>query len=238
MCTCCVLSLIWRDCFGEYLWSVHSIKGLYLTTIMFPPPFLGTEPSAPSSSEESESKGYVLYIPADRAGLVIGTGGKNIREVERLTNTSIKVVGDSGLYGGQNRKVFVQGSEENCKQALLMIMKRVKRRVDEHTAGAKTISVQESCVGRIIGKCGATISAIKSISGVQDIKIEDRKIGLQAMLQTERQCHIHGSEEAIEKAEKLIRLAMTGEDIVAGATFAAIFMELLKMGVQCQEENS
>ena len=124
--------------------SVRTIKGLYLTMLMFPPPFLGIEPSAPSSSEES---GYVLYIPADRVGLVIGTGGKNIREVERLTNTSIKVVGDTGLYGGENRMVFVQGSEENCKQALLMIMKCVKRRVDEHTAGAKTISVPESCVG-------------------------------------------------------------------------------------------
>ena len=58
------------------------------------------------------------------------------------------------------------------------------------------------------------------------------------MLQTERKYYIHSSEEAMEKAEKLIRLAMTGEDIVAGATFAAIFMELLKMGVQCQEERS
>ncbi len=39
--------------------------------------------------------------------------------------------------------------------------------------------------------------------------------GLEALLQTERTCYIHGSEEAIEKAERLIRLAMTGEDIVA-----------------------
>ena len=82
-------------------------------------------------------------------------------------------------------------------------------------------------VGRIIGKGGATISTIKSISGAQDIKFDDKKSGLEAVLQIERNCHTHGSEEAIEKAEKLIRLAMTGEDVVAGATFAAIFMELV-----------
>ena len=69
-------------------------------------------------------------------------------------------------------------------------------------------------------------------------RFEDWKTGLEAMLQTERQCHIHGPEEGIEKAEKLIRLAVNGEDIVAGATFAAIFMDLVKMGVECQEENS
>ena len=197
--------------------------------------YIDAEQSAPSDSETSGAKGYELQIPADRAGLVIGAGGKNIREVERLTNTSIKVDGGPGLFGGQNRKVLVVGSEENCKKAILMIMKNIQRRVDEHTAGAKTISVPESSVEKSIGKCGATISASTSLSGAHDIKFEDQETGLEALLQTERQCYIHGSEEAIEKAERLIRLAMAGEDIVAGATFAAIFIELLKMGIQCQE---
>ena len=190
-----------------------------------------------SDSEETGPKAFELQIPADRAGLVIGSGGKNIREVERLTNTIIKVDRGLGLLGGGNRRVTVLGSEENCKKALLIILQNIEKRVDEHTAGVKTISVPNSCVGRIIGKDGATINTIKSISGAQDIKFDNRKTGLEAMLQTERKCYIHGSEEAMEKAEKLIRLAMTGEDIVAGATFAAIFMELLKMGVQCQEDK-
>ena len=199
--------------------------------------FTGTQQASASAPEETEPKAFELQIPADRAGLVIGTGGKNIREVERLTNTIIKVDRGSGLLGGENRRVLVVGSEENCKKALLIILKNVKKRVDEHTAGVKTISVPGNYVGRVIGKGGATISTIKSISGVQDIKFDDKKTGLEAVLQTERNCHIHGSEEAIEKAEKLIRLAIIGEDIVAGATFAAIFMELLKMGVECQEEK-
>ena len=189
-------------------------------------------------SEESGPRTFELQIPADRAGLVIGSGGKNIREVERLTNTIINMDRGVGLFGGGNRRVSVVGSEENCKKALLIILKNVEKRVGEHTAGVKMITVPDSCVGRIIGKGGATISTIKSISGAQDIKFDDKKTGLEAMLQTERKCYIHGSENAIEKAERLIRLAMTGQDVVAGATFAAIFMELLKLGVQCQEESS
>ena len=192
--------------------------------------FVIVEQHAPSESEASGAKGFELQIPADREGLVIGAGGKNIREVERLTNTSIKVDGGPGQFGGQNRKVLVIGSEENCKKALFMIMKNIKRRVDEHTAGVKTISVPESAVGKIIGKGGATISNIKSLSGAHDIKIEDRKTGLEALLQTERECYIHGSEEAIEKAEKFIRLAVAGEDIVAGATLTSTYVELLKSG--------
>ena len=211
------------------MWFVHIHKGNvpYVSS-----PTLGAEPS----SKESESKVYVLYIPADCAGLVIGTGGKNIREVEQLTNTSIKLVGNSGLYGAKNRKVFVKGSEENCKQALLMIMKRVKKRIDEHIAGAKTISIPENRVGKVIGKNGATISAIRAISHAQEVKIEDRTTGLQAMLKSERQCHIHGTEEAIEMAEKLIQLAVRGEDIVAAATLVAVIDQLSKMGVECEED--
>ena len=172
------------------------------------------EQPALSEAEANVAKGFELQIPADRAGLVIGAGGKNIREVERLTNTSINVDGGPGVFSGQNRKVLVIGSEENCKKALLMIMKNIQRRVDEHTAGPKTISVPESSVGRIIGKDGAVISTIKSLSGAYDIKFEDRKTGLEALLQTVRLCDIHESEEAIEKSEKFIRLTMAGEDIV------------------------
>ena len=67
------------------------------------------EQPASSESETSGVKGFELQIPADRAGLVIGAGGRNIREVERLTNTSINVDGGPGVFGGQNRKVLVIG---------------------------------------------------------------------------------------------------------------------------------
>ena len=63
----------------------------------------GTQQASASAPEETEPKAFELQTPADRAGLVIGTGGKNIREVERLTNTIIKVYRGSGLLGVENR---------------------------------------------------------------------------------------------------------------------------------------
>ena len=136
------------------------------------------EQPAPSESETSGVKEFELQIPADQAGLVIGAGGKNIRKVERLTNTSIKVDGGPGQFGGQNRKVLVIGNEENCKGAILMIMEKIRRRVDEHTAGAKTISVPESSVGRIIGKGGAKMSTIKSLSGAHEMGIQCQEVSI------------------------------------------------------------
>ena len=163
---------------GEYLWFQKGTPPYHFVIVV------DAEQPAPSESETSVVKGFELQIPADWAGLVIGTGGKNIREVERLTNTSIKVDGGPGLFGGQNRKVLVIGSEENCKKAILMIVKKIQRRVDEHTAGAKMIFIPESSVGRIIGKGGATISTIKSLSGALEIKFYDQKMGLKAFAQT------------------------------------------------------
>ena len=60
---------------------------------------------------------------------MIGTGGKNIREVERLTNTIISVDRGSGLLGGGNRRVLVLSSEELQES----LAQHSGRRVDEHT---------------------------------------------------------------------------------------------------------
>ena len=130
------------------------------------------------------------------------------------------------------------GSEENCKKALLIIRKKLEHRVNEHIAGVKTISVPKQSVGRIIGKGGVTISAIKTLSGAHDIKIDKKEIELAATLQTERQCHIHGSEEAIKKAEGLIHEAVDGKDIVMRATLTAVLREFLELGVQYEKEDS
>ena len=129
---------------------------------------------------------YSEYIPVDRAGLVVGTGGNNIHEVERLTYTSIKVVGDSGSYGGENRKMFIQGSEETYKQAILLSMKHMKRCVGRLAVGRyKTIKFcsRELCEEDYRKGCRCYDICHQVISRLQGIyKIEDRKTGMQASL--------------------------------------------------------
>lgn len=188
---------------------------------------------------ESVESPLIFCIPNDRAGLVIGKDGKNILEVERATNTSIKVDSRKGSLGDE-RYAMITGSAENCKRAFLMITQRLQRRVYLHTATSETIKVPDNMVGRIIGKSGITIEGIKSLSGANDIKFSDKPVGLQGLLNTERDCTITGSHEEIEEAKKLIHRVLDGEDIVTGAYLAALMMKLkgAGMGLEKEDEDS
>ncbi len=180
---------------------------------------------APPILSDSVSKQLEFYIPNDHAGLVIGREGKNILEVERATNTVIKLETHTTLPGGRI-KGRITGSEENCKKALLMITQKLSRRVSQHTAASSTIKVPDNMVGKIIGKEGSTIEFIKSLSGAQDIKFSDRPPPLEAMFNHDRECTITGSHEEIEEAKKLIKQVIAGEDIVTNARIAAIMTKL------------
>ena len=176
----------------------------------------------------------MFYIPEDCAGLVIGKDGKNILEVERATNTIIKLQDRSYALNGKRAGEIV-GSEENCKKAALMILKKLEHKVSMHTAMSKTIKIPLDMVGRVIGKNGVTIEMIKSLSGVHDIKISDRATGLAAILNPERECTITGSAEQIEMAVKFITQVLSGEDIVTNARIAAL---MVKVGMDLNEEDT
>ena len=181
------------------------------------------------------AKPLVFCIPNDHAGLVIGKDGKNILEVERATNTIIKV-DDRRRSLGDNRYVVITGSTENCNKAFLMITQRLQRKVYLHTATSETIKVPAGMVGRLIGKNGVTIETIKSSSGAHDIKFSDRPVGLQGLFQqTEQECTITGSHDQIKEAKKLIQQVLSGEDIDPSVHLAAL-ME--KLGIQFEDERS
>ena len=172
----------------------------------------------------------IFCIPNDRAGLVIGREGKNILEVERATNTSIKVDSHPASLGDK-RYVKIVGSEENCKRAFLMITQKLQRRVSLHTATSETIKVPENMVGRIIGKEGVTVQCIKSLSGAHDIKFPEKPQGLEALFELERDCVITGSRDEIEEAKKLIKRVLDGEDIVTNARLEALMVKLKSAGL-------
>ena len=169
-------------------------------------------------------KSLEFYVPLDHAGLVIGKEGKNILEVERATNTIIKLEPDSAALG-HKKKGTITGSEENCKKAALMILKKLKRRVYIHTAASRTISIPHNMVGRVIGKHGVTIESIKSLSGAHDIKFSEKPKGLEALMNPDRECTITGSDEEIEKAIKLIDQVVTGNDVTENARFVAAILK-------------
>lgn len=192
--------------------------------------------SNPIASPES-ARVLEFTVPVDRAGIVIGSGGKNIHEVERLTNTSIKMERTLGKSSG-NVKGIIYGSKENKEKAILMILNRLKDRESQHTAKTEIMEIPDDKVGIVIGKGGKTISAIKSCSGVLDIKIDKKPEGLEALLCHSQKCIITGSEETIERAKELVCLAMAGGDIVFSATLAAVVTRLAKtFGIQINNEE-
>ena len=183
----------------------------------------------PEASEEASSEKpfgrLVFYIPGDQTGLVIGREGKNIRQVESETNTSITVDRSSYARLTQNATVAIIGSEENCKRALCIILQNLKRKMLQHLATTETIKIPNQLVGKVIGIGGSTCSAIESLSGAR-VKIED--LGLESFLDGSRSCKITGMAEQVKDAKDLIESAMQGADIVRVATFTAIMDKLMK----------
>ena len=187
------------------------------------------EPSASASQGASASEatfsGIVFTIPGDRVGLVIGREGKNLREVESQTNTSIVIKKNDRYDMSTNGYGRIIGSEKNCEKALSLIVQNLQRRVRMHTSTTKTISIPSALCGKVIGVGGATCRAIETLTGAE-IKI-DKGGGLEGLLGL-RECKITGLEEQIDKAEKMIREAMGGADIMKRATLAALIMILTK----------
>ena len=161
--------------------------------------------------------------------MVIGKDGKNIRQVESETNTSIKVIERSEQAQlSQNTTVVIIGSEENCKKALYIILENLRRKIFQHLATSETIQIPNHLVGRVIGKGGSTCNAIEKLSGAR-VKVENKEdLGLESLLDDSRTCKITGMAKHIEEAKELIKRAMQGADIVQEATFAAIMVKLIK----------
>ena len=142
--------------------------------------------------------------------------------MELKTDTRIRVEkreSDSAA----NTRVFVVGKKENCQKAVLLIVQNIRRKTVLHTATTETIEIPSQHCGRVIGRKGANVKAIQSLTGTR-INIEQPK-GLEALLNFEgvAKCEITGSAEQIEKAKEMIKLSLDGSDI-AGAAFIAAFM--------------
>ena len=159
--------------------------------------------------------------------MVIGKDGKNIRQVESETNTSIKFERSEQAQLSRNTTVAIIGSEENCKRALYIILENLRRKIFQHLATTETIQIPNHLVGRVIGKGGSTCNAIEKLSGAR-VKVESKDLGLEPLLDDSRSCKITGMAEHIEEAKELIKRAMQGADIVQQATSAAIMDKLIK----------
>ncbi|CAG0898134.1 unnamed protein product [Cyprideis torosa] len=124
-----------------------------------------------------------LLVPAVVAGSIIGKGGETIAQLQRETNTRVKMSKANDMYPGTTERVCViSGNCEGIMSVLDFICERVREKpseglalklagtVDEKNITAERekqvkILVPNTTAGMIIGKAGSFIKQIKEESG-------------------------------------------------------------------------
>lgn len=184
-----------------------------------------------SSLNEGTSNACLLefYLPKDRAGLVIGSKGKNVKKLEEETKTNIKLLTHKSF--AENVKIAIRGNtEEDCKRALILILNKLDeqvRRLSMSKTEVLSISNRDK-TSRVIGKRGCNKKAIQKLSGAR-LKIDETDTDPDA----ERKCEITGTAEQIEYAKDLITQAILGKDIARDVTSAESFVKFVSnLGVE------
>lgn len=88
-----------------------------------------------------------MMIPAEKAGLIIGRGGSNVRNVEAITGVSAKVVKwtDNGV---EKRSILISGSSDNIDQA-----KSEFSNLIENSSSNPSSNVKKECHYFAAGNC-------------------------------------------------------------------------------------
>lgn len=155
-----------------------------------------------------------VTFPGDRVGLVIGTDGATVHEIQDTTHTTIKVYHNRALPTS-NATALIMGSKKSCEEALMLMCKKLNEKICRLHAIEKIVTVPDSLVGRIIGIDGGTRKAIEKLSGAR-VKIDqgDRGPLERRLFPSDAKVTIKGSEEQIERADQLIERAKQGDNIV------------------------
>lgn len=161
-----------------------------------------------------------LWVPISRVGMVIGSHGAVIRNLQERSNAIIRVHNEK-IH--ENRKLFtIHGGAAECSAAKSLIMEIIERpranalsRSHDSVLSApsgspsetpvgevvETMLVPNTCVGLVIGKGGDTIRDLQIRSGAL-IKVtpdKDAQIGAET-----RPVQLSGSSHAVQTARNLI----------------------------------
>lgn len=138
-------------------------------------------------------------VPGNRAGLVIGNRGENLKRIERMAQVKLQFdqhwLGDAG-----EKRVQIIGLPEDVDDAIRLI----KEKAEEPEGGrfpTTTVMVPSHRVGLVIGKGGETIRELQERSGA---KITIAPDGGQDHMTGERPVNIMGEPEAVRKAKEMI----------------------------------
>lgn len=155
-------------------------------------------PTAQRPPDPTQTPTYVLEVPRDKIGYVIGRGGENIKRIREASKCTVMV--DTQVKCSLIR---IYGAAENSRLAKDMILAKTGELAAEgggEDGGEKPqaqIKIDMRHIGFVIGRGGATIKKIREDSGAF-ITAEEQKAKGFTMLK------IMGEPEAVKKAQELI----------------------------------
>lgn len=152
------------------------------------------------------SEGNLSYeIIPEKVGHIIGSKGMIILDI--IKRSGAKVLVNQDFPKGVNRKITINGTEEQMVAAADLIKRIVDfgpTAIHENSleGGPHTtmmIECSQAQVGKVIGGGGANIKEIQSQSGAK-VQVEQ-----DFPPEVPRQIHIAGTQKAVEAAERLVR---------------------------------
>lgn len=164
-----------------------------------------------SSSSGGRARETVdMIVPANKAGLIIGSHGDNLRRIEK--QAQVKMQFDQQWQGGENeRRVIITGFPEDIEEARRLIMEKINEEKDYYKSKNNYDSVQimvhNSKIGLIIGRGGETVKDLQDRSGAKIFVNQDAKVDSSA---SEKPVTISGDPEAIKLAQTLINEILSG----------------------------
>nr|XP_046909787.1 RNA-binding protein Pasilla-like isoform X2 [Dermatophagoides farinae] len=192
------------------------------------PDQMSYSPSSPSQGGNNAQLYHLkILVPAVAAGAIIGKGGETIGQLQKETNTRVKMSKSNDFYPGTNERVcLISGPVEGIIRINEFIMEKIKEKPDPNAKMAidfdnkqpaerekqVKILVPNSTAGMIIGKAGTYIKHIKEESGAY-VQISQKSLD-HAL--AERCITVIGEFESNKKACQMI-LAKIVEDPQSGS---------------------
>lgn len=110
-----------------------------------------------------------ILVPSDSVGAIIGKGGQTIRQLTQQTRAKVDVYRGDPMAPTtvlQEKVITIRGQPENCINACREILKVM--RADAESKGKPAdfplkVLAHNDYIGRIIGKQGNIINAIKKV---------------------------------------------------------------------------
>ena len=146
---------------------------------------------------ESPTSTFVLLIPDEYVGCILGRGGSTIRRLQWQTHTTIRVSNaDEPFYPGTEFRMvsIISNSTAAMDAATQLILMQVAMNYSRHFKSVSVV-IPDSMAGRVIGKGGERIGEIRQCCANAELSDRDGD---------ERIMTIAGRVEQICKATRMV----------------------------------